>query len=221
MIKDDIIKKALFISLFFHCAILTPWPGFSFLKQKFDKREKSYPLLVSYKIEENSPIEVRMKEQEKIESESRQLDLEPKEAVPEYIFEQADPDSKMSEIVQEQYEVKDNQIVSLTENANSEIIPESVLNYYAAIREEIKKKAFYYKPRFKGQGSVTILFGIASDGVMQTVAVDNEKSTDFDILRNAALKSIKYASPFPPFPEELKNDFITFSITIEFALDGS
>ncbi len=223
MIKDSVVKRSFFISLFLHIAILIPWPGFSLIHVIKKEEHRIQPVIVAYKIKENEKIEILKQKQNlkpkdeasvnvkyDIPSEKAKINPDPKKIEDDVIYQE-----------KEVYTVKEDEVVSLSEDVNYEIIPESVLNYYSSIREEIRKKALYYKPRFKGRGAVTLLFNIASDGVLQTLSIDTAKSTTVDILQKSAVKSVEYASPFPHFPVELKNDYITFSITIEFELGGS
>ncbi|MDP8233670.1 MAG: TonB family protein [Candidatus Saelkia tenebricola] len=223
MIKDNLLKKSLYISIFFHFAVLIPWPGFSNLRTKFKEDTAESPAIFAYKIkdenifEQNSPNELQQDvKEDELEDKIKDAPTEDDIMVDSEKF----PDFKVIESQENVFRIEEDQVVSLSENINAEIIPESMLNYYNAIREEIKKKAFYYKPRFQGKGAVRVLFGIDSDGILQGIMVDDNKSTRYNILRNAALKSVKHAAPFPPFPIELKNDFITCSITIEFELGG-
>jgi len=216
MIKDNLFKRSLCISIFIHFAILIPWGGSS-LRTKFKENSTSSPILVAYEIKDKNVIEHNQPEKtdKKVKKEDSKQTEKKVVAKPEET-----PNSEVASVRKNLYQVEENQIVSLSENVNAETIPESVLNYYNAVREEIKKKAFYYKPRFKGRGAVTVLFGISSDGILQSIMIDENNSAKYEVLRNAAFKSVKYAAPFPPFPEELKNDAITCSITIEFELGG-
>lgn len=235
MIKDTTFEKALAISLTLHILILTPWPGLRVLRPKIYSSQKVWPEIVvyNYKIKEDAfrtehlpqlpqekaelqdkpVLESKFSPQKKFSrtSESKKTDIKPKKI-------EVHPGPQNS--IDEQGEVKKDEIVSLSGNLKTESISQAVLNYYRAIREEIKKRAYYYKPHVQGKGIVTVLFTLSRDGVLRELAIDNKSSTAQEVFQRAALKSVKYASPFPPFPPELKNDYITFSITIEFNLRG-
>lgn len=233
MIRDRVLKKSFAISLFLHLAILIPWPGLHFLKKKLSSTPESVPILVLYtissqekevriegKAESRKPVrtEVAPRPQElSVELKDKKEEQKPasrKEVEDFPIQEGPQPEYAQAEMIDQ------DKVVDLSREVKSEILPSSILNYYQAIREEIRKKAYYYKPKFKGRGSVRVLFSVSSDGILQSLAIDNVNSSQLDVLREAALKSIRYASPFPPFPPELKSDFITFSIAIEFHLAG-
>ncbi len=217
MIKDNLLKRSLCISIFLHFAIFIPWGGSSSLRTKSQESSTSSPVLVAYEIKDKNIIE--QNKSKKVDKKVKEEDSKQTEEKVVVNREEI-PDSKVTEVKKNSYQVKENQIVSLSDNVNAETVPEAVLDYYNAVREEIKKKAFYYKPRFKGSGAVTILFGISSDGILRSIMIDENNSTKYGALRNAAFKSVKYAAPFPSFPEELKSNAITCSITIEFELGG-
>jgi protein TonB len=232
MIKDTTFEKALAISITLHILILTPWPGLRFLRPKVYSSQKVWPEIVvyNYKIKEDV-LKVENLPQEKAESQNKPVlnsKLSQEKKSPRTV-ERKNTDIKAQKIevhpgpqnsINEQREVKKDEIVSLSGDLKTESISQAVLDYYRAIREEIKKRAYYYKPHVQGKGIVTVLFTLSRDGVLRELAIDDKSSTSQEVFQQAALKSVKYASPFPPFPPELKNDYITFSITIEFNLRG-
>ncbi len=238
MIKDTTFEKALVISLTVHLLILAPWPGLQFLKHKFHNQQKISPEIVVYKLGEKNEVKIEKGSGKKIEKNrenkqkppcsvkssqqtsihevkkiKRQEDKNPRNEVKKLKVHSGPQLPKV-----ENREVKTQQVVSLSGKLEGKTLSPSILDYYRAIREEIKRRAYYYKPPVQGNGAVTVLFTLSRDGVLRELAVDNSTSTNREIFRQAALKSVKYASPFPPFPPELKEDYITFSITIEFNL---
>ncbi len=234
MIKDTTFEKALVISLTIHLLILLPWPGFQFLKYKFYNQQKISPEIVVYKLGKKNEVKIEKVSGKEIENKQklssgpkfpkqtsihevkkikRQEDKNPRNEIKKLKVHSGPQLPKV-----ENREIKKSQVVTLSGKLESKTLSPSVLNYYRAIREEIKKRAYYYKPQVRGNGAVTVLFTLSRDGVLRELVVDNSTSTNQEIFRQAALKSVKYASPFPPFPPELKEDYITFSITIEFNL---
>ncbi|MDD5614120.1 MAG: TonB family protein [Candidatus Omnitrophica bacterium] len=218
MIRDNLLKKSLFISIFFHSVLIMPWKGFNFTGREYDDRFNNDPILVAYKISKEESIKYQqpeLKRQEvSVDTKQEQIEAEVKDA---FVADNNFLSSEREAYQQDFYTFDENQVVSLSSKMDSEDIPKSVLDYYSSIREEIKKRAFYYKPQ-EGIGAVTVIFGIDSGGIIRNLVVDELRSTDRKALRSAALKSVKQASPFAHFPDEIKSDFITFSITIEFEL---
>ncbi|MDP8253529.1 MAG: TonB family protein [Candidatus Kaelpia aquatica] len=215
MIRDNIIKRSFFISFMLHFAFLIPWRGIFSIKPNENRTLGAEPVVVSYEISNREKVEIQKVEVPKKDENTKAEDLEREssedfkdDVVPEEEHEQAS------------YLIEEDEVVSLSGKMDGREVPAVLIEYYSSIREEIKKKAFYYKPN-KGRGAVTVLFGIDSKGLLKKLAIDDIRSTNQKTLRAAALDSVKHAAPFPPFPPELKNNIITFSITIEFALGSN
>lgn len=91
-------------------------------------------------------------------------------------------------------------------------------SYYQIIREKIRKYAYYYYKEIQ-EGEVFLTFSINSGGELIEAAVNQKKSTSDEYLKAIALKSVKEASPYPKFPEKLKNkNKLSFNVIISFEL---
>ncbi|MEK7849899.1 MAG: hypothetical protein AAB213_03695 [Candidatus Omnitrophota bacterium] len=91
-------------------------------------------------------------------------------------------------------------------------------SYYQVIREKIRRFA-YYNYRKLQEGEVFLTFSLTSRGELADVAVNEQKSSKDDYLRNIALNSIKEAAPFGDFPEKLKkNQKLSFNVIISFEI---
>jgi len=88
------------------------------------------------------------------------------------------------------------------------------MDYYQLIRERIRSKAYRYYDSDK-KGEVFLNFIISKDGKLEGLYLNNTSSEDKDLIE-IALRSIKDASPFPPFPPELKYPRLQFNISIYF-----
>lgn len=89
------------------------------------------------------------------------------------------------------------------------------IDYYRMIREKIRENAYHYYSSSK-EGEVFLSFIITKEGALETLSLD-EKSISSTILKKIALKSVEQASPFPSFPEDLKNYArLQFNISIYF-----
>jgi TonB family protein len=87
------------------------------------------------------------------------------------------------------------------------------LQYYRFIIEKLRALTSFGQP--KGiQGTVEMLFTLDSQGQLKNapkvISFSNQE------LVSAAIDCIKYASPFPPFPEELKKPEESFHVTLEY-----
>lgn len=236
MIKEDAFKRSLFISVFLHLVLFLPWPNLIHFRQEFREEKASQPpIIVAYKISmeelklNETKEQMQVEEQEAKEEREGKVEREESVALAEKEVEETEEEmEKEQELIEGERQVYhyleeldgSRGVVDLSEVASTAHVPEAVLDYYNAIREEIRKKAFYYKPRLRGYASVTVLFTLSSDGMLQALEIDEASSVGTKIFRESALRSVKYAAPFPPFPPELKDDRITFSITIEFDLRG-
>ncbi len=92
------------------------------------------------------------------------------------------------------------------------------LDYYREIREKIRKYAILNYPANFVEGEVYLTFTIDSAGSLKELSIVDFKSTEEFSLREAGLRSVKEASPFPSFPEGLTKKNLTFHIIISFEL---
>lgn len=94
----------------------------------------------------------------------------------------------------------------------------SYISYYQIIREKIKRAAYQ---NYTGQeiGEVSASFIVSRDGTLRELQLAEEKSSSSDYLRGTALRSIRDASPFPNFPEELNFPQLSFNLVITFEIE--
>jgi protein TonB len=91
----------------------------------------------------------------------------------------------------------------------------SYANYYSLVRGRIKQRAYFNYSEYYA-GEVYLTFILTSEGSLKEVQIIEEKSTGGQYLRTIGLKSIKEATPFPPFPKELNYPELTFNVVISF-----
>lgn len=94
----------------------------------------------------------------------------------------------------------------------------SYVSYYQTVREKIKRCA-YHNYTLSEAGQVYLTFVILSDGRLRDAKVIEDKSSDNAHLRNIALKSLRDASPYPPFPKDLDYPQLTFNVIISFEIE--
>ena len=91
----------------------------------------------------------------------------------------------------------------------------SYANYYSLIRGRIKQRAnFNYSDNYTGE--VYLTFILTNDGALKELQILENRTTGGQFLRTIGLKSIKEATPFPPFPKELHYPELTFNVVISF-----
>jgi TonB family protein len=94
----------------------------------------------------------------------------------------------------------------------------SYISYYQIVREKIKRAAYQNYTRTE-VGEVYLSFIISSDGYLNELQLKEEKSTASPYLKEIALHSIKDASPFPNFPQELDYPQLSFNVVISFEIE--
>lgn len=91
-------------------------------------------------------------------------------------------------------------------------------NYYQLVREKIRRQAYRNYRRIQ-EGEVFLTFVLAPSGELKEARVDAAKSANDEHLRAIALESVRQSSPFPEFPEKLKDkDQLAFNVIISFEL---
>ncbi|NLE65077.1 MAG: energy transducer TonB [Elusimicrobia bacterium] len=91
----------------------------------------------------------------------------------------------------------------------------SYVTYYQIVRDRIRDRAYTNYTRLSA-GEVFLSFIIRSDGTLVELQVLEQRSTANDFLREVGLRSVREASPFPPFPKELDYPELTFNVQISF-----
>lgn len=91
------------------------------------------------------------------------------------------------------------------------------INYYEVIREKIKA-VVDLSTSFSVEGEVYLTFIVDSNGQLKALKLIEDKSIVDQELRQIAYNYVEQASPFPPFPKELKHPQLSFNVIIEFRL---
>ncbi|GEM_PF-1603708 len=90
-------------------------------------------------------------------------------------------------------------------------------NYFGRVKEKIhvalRKK---YSAAEEGEGKVTLLFILNSQGRLQKVSVLDSQSSSSEKIKELAKECVTRAAPFENFPQELALNQIAFNVTIYF-----
>ena len=95
-----------------------------------------------------------------------------------------------------------------------------LLSYFSAIRDQIQQTA-NRTPWLNGastEGLVYISFTLSASGAIRQVAVVSERSVAAQPLQEAAIRIVKAAAPFPPFPPSMAEPNKTIVVPLEFLL---
>ena len=191
MLNDPIFRIALGVSLSLHFAVVS-WGSFS-LPKPFEKDAEK--IEITY-------LKFEVPEEKTLQNVPREYDIEKKELK-----------TKASKNRQET--VSTNQGALPAENyLKKEELErlEEYIQYYELLRERIKQSVATYYRNERKEGGAEAVFTLKRTGSMESLTI----SCDSEQLGLIAKKSIKNAAPFPPFPEKLESENLTFSIAIVF-----
>jgi outer membrane biosynthesis protein TonB len=109
--------------------------------------------------------------------------------------------------------------ISIPMVAAEKISNPQYLTYNQTIRQKIMQRAYNYvdHPDFQS-GEVYLTFILARDGDLRDINIIEGKTYASEYLRGSAIRSVKEASPFPPFPQDLNYPELTFNVIISFEI---
>ncbi len=105
----------------------------------------------------------------------------------------------------------------ITKQANT---PEELANdksyiaYYDLVNQKLRQSVF--TPQNFAEGEISLTFVVASDGTLRDIEVIQNDRADNPGLKETAMQIVKKASPFPPFPEDIRKMQLTFNVVIYF-----
>lgn len=200
MFKNITLRSALAISLSLHLLVSSPWNALRFGKIE-DKEDQ---IEVTYILEELSKEAI----EKQIENLPQKYGIEKKEL-------QKSQKVKLSAAkIREEAHISEKEEQYLEDEKASQI--EEYITYYELIREKIKKRVTRYYRKRGEEGSVDVIFALTREGRIKSLEIAEVKGRNRAYLEKIARKSIKSASPFPPFPKALHKNELTFTISIIF-----
>ncbi len=213
MTETRSFQYALLISLLLHSILFARFPNVPFLPSRrvLEKIEVTY-----FKIQEPQ-------RSQQVTRRSQTIAKKLPEIKKEEILESKAQDKskakleKLNEKKETSIESKPKESGEVSEEIKKKPI---YISYYRAIRERIKDCADrkFLKARNFPEGEVYLSFVVASNGELLELRVIDERSAENLFLKKAASESVREASPFPPFPEELNQSQINFNVIISFEL---
>ena len=218
------LELALLFSLIIHALILAQNPDFRF--NPLHKQDKK--IEISYIKETKKAPELRKPAQKQAASRAQGLSKDPflnlnskiameKRTPPPFVTQKAKvafPKPDFSKTNALSYKKK----ITLPAVDMEKMNNPTYLSYYQMIREKIKRAA-YQNISHNETGEVFISFIVSDDGYLKQVRLIEDKSSPDLALREAALKSIKDASPFPNFHKELDYPQLSFNVVISCELE--
>jgi protein TonB len=106
-----------------------------------------------------------------------------------------------------------------TQSVRPDIRENAIARYAAMIHGLIDtRKTYPYQARRQDQqGTVQVRFTLSRRGTLAGDPV-TEKSSRYRLLNESALEAVKNAAPYPPFPEEIPEDEMSFQVVVSFSL---
>ena len=199
MFTDPIFKAAIGVSLLAHLAFVMPY-AFLFPRGEDvpqDPANLNYIVIDQALLAEETEVYT---DDALSEEEELQVD-EPASDEAEFI----EPD--MAEALEEGIMPSPSQ--SLEEAKRHD----ALLKYYNLIREKIRSEIYSGSKKNK-TGEVKVTFVLGSDGRLRSIGEVISYTSSH--LKKKAIKGIKQAQPFPPFPKIMGARPINFSLTIRF-----
>lgn len=91
--------------------------------------------------------------------------------------------------------------------------------FLASVREKVSKAKRYPKiARDRGfEGEPVVAFSLGKDGALLELSLDQPSA--HDVLNQAALQTVRDATPYPPIPRQIKEDVIKLKLPILFVLE--
>jgi hypothetical protein len=90
-------------------------------------------------------------------------------------------------------------------------------SYYQLVREKIRRTLkSNYKTGASREGNAYLEFTIDRAGNLIRFSIDGARSTSDKVLLKIVEVSLKEAAPFPPLPDDVRRDRLTFNILISF-----
>ncbi|MBU1125228.1 MAG: energy transducer TonB [Candidatus Omnitrophica bacterium] len=108
--------------------------------------------------------------------------------------------------------------ITLTSDDKNKINSVAYVTHTQIIREKIKR-ALYQHYSGTDTGEVCISFVVSNNGTLIDARVVEDKSSPNPKLCRIALLSLKYATPFPPFPKDLDYPQLSFSLVVSFEIE--
>ena len=95
-----------------------------------------------------------------------------------------------------------------------------LLSYFSAIRDQIQQTAnrTTWLDAATTEGLVYVSFTLSASGAIQKVTIVSERSVAAQPLQEAAIRIVRAAAPFPPFPPSMVEPNKTVVVPLEFLL---
>lgn len=215
---NNVFKIAILMSITGHCLFIFGLSGLDLNKKAISKKdiEVAYVQIKQMQMEIKKDKEKILKYHNKdivsVSQDKDKIDISQKT---KFEIKTKPTQKKVCDVKKEASEKTDTYYSNKIKHATKK---EAYLDYYQMLRERIKLFATNNYPSDSIEGEVAVTFVLFNDGRLKSINVIDDKSVGNLKLRNAAVNSIKEASPFPAFPKQLQNSELAFNIVVSFEL---
>ncbi|MFH1360576.1 MAG: hypothetical protein ABIJ41_06015 [Candidatus Omnitrophota bacterium] len=222
MMEDKFFRYALLISLTIHVLFLT--------KLSYSKNN---PFLQPLKTIEVTYFNIKsqMKKQERIAQPKQEIKKEQERRTQVSLKEPSETDSFIKDLSKlldkielpkkQPAQVNKDQVkrkITVPPLSSEKIDNPMYLSYYQIIRNNIREKTYENYDQYD-TGKVYLTFVVSSDGILKQLKLSEERTMANIYLKELSQKSVKDASPFPPFPDNLKFPELTFNVVISYEIE--
>jgi len=199
---DPIFRAAIGISIALHSALIAPLLT---VERQHEKLREKRELVVDYVAMKEVPARttakpVMRRETPKVEI-TKKADVKP--AAPQKTAPAKDDPAKKKAAANARAQAR----IRSTKD---------YINYYQLIRGKIRDRLMIHYRKYFAEGEVALAFVLTEKGELESSAIDELRSSPNTTLHDIALRSLREAAPFPPFPKALTLPRMTFTLQVAF-----
>jgi TonB family protein len=204
--KNKAFGNALILSIALHFLVITPLYGFVIFKEAIDIKK---PMVVDYiAVKEMPKMEVRKANVQAAAKETKRIELS-KDVAQKTAAKKTEAKKAPCKISPAK-----SRIAQKTEAKIK--ATKDYVSYYQLIREKIRNRLKDNHRTYYREGDVRLIFTLKSDGSLASVEVDELGSVNNQTLFDIAVRSVREAAPFPPFPKALSLPKMSFDLMVTF-----
>jgi TonB family protein len=222
--SNKIFFSALILSTTLHTAVFIKSPQFSLFIAPRNK-----PMKIAYVKDSQLPVEIEKKLIDRKNPLSRpSIKVADKQSLPQPLKDREALLAQSKRLISQEPALKPLSIkpdiiavkkrVTLPPLDIAKMNNPSYIGYYQLVREKIRRAAYQNYARTE-EGEAYLTFVITQEGFLRDVKLIPEKSSPSYYLRDISLRSVRGASPFPPFPRELNYPQLSFNVIISYEIE--
>ncbi|MBI4708547.1 MAG: TonB family protein [Candidatus Omnitrophica bacterium] len=214
MLKNKLFLIALSVSLIIHALILLQNSGFRLFEFNKNKEIPEVSYVKTKKEPEKERRDLGRKKEPLLDL--TKLTVKRKIPIPSITKEEINLEKPAIAKTAEITAIKKKVSLSFNKTELQKNATPAYISYEQTIREIIRRVGNASGYLGEENGQVTVSFVVSSSGQLRDFRIADESLSSDDYLKRTALRILKDASPFPPFPKELGDEDVSFNLTIIF-----